>query len=140
MACPVGRADGPGRDRAPRAGLARVIGGAGGAVFDTVFFCAIGTLARGRGAEKRRLDQLEAGGMAQVMAINVDRPAALGPLAQLPAPAAATTGVRRWACLFGRGSARIGENPAGRWYAYRASKAAVNQVVRGAAIEIGAKR
>jgi NAD(P)-dependent dehydrogenase (short-subunit alcohol dehydrogenase family) len=34
----------------------------------------------------------------------------------------------------------IGDNRLGGWHAYRASKAAANQIVRGAAIEIGRKR
>jgi len=34
----------------------------------------------------------------------------------------------------------IGDNKIGGWYSYRASKAALNQIVRGAAIEIGRKR
>lgn len=31
----------------------------------------------------------------------------------------------------------IGDNRAGGWYSYRASKAALNQIIRGAAIELG---
>ena len=34
----------------------------------------------------------------------------------------------------------IGDNRLGGWYSYRASKAAANQIVHGAAIEIGRKR
>jgi NAD(P)-dependent dehydrogenase (short-subunit alcohol dehydrogenase family) len=34
----------------------------------------------------------------------------------------------------------IGDNKIGGWHSYRASKAALNQIVRGAAIEIGRKR
>jgi hypothetical protein len=34
----------------------------------------------------------------------------------------------------------IGDNRMGGWHSYRASKAAANQIVRGAAIEIGRKR
>ena len=34
----------------------------------------------------------------------------------------------------------IGDNRLGGWHAYRASKAALNQLVRGAAIELGRKR
>ena len=34
----------------------------------------------------------------------------------------------------------IGDNRMGGWHSYRASKAAANQILRGAAIEIGRKR
>jgi NAD(P)-dependent dehydrogenase (short-subunit alcohol dehydrogenase family) len=34
----------------------------------------------------------------------------------------------------------IGDNRLGGWHSYRASKAAANQIVRGAAIEIGRRR
>jgi NAD(P)-dependent dehydrogenase (short-subunit alcohol dehydrogenase family) len=34
----------------------------------------------------------------------------------------------------------IGDNGIGGWHSYRASKAALNQIVHGAAIEIGRKR
>ena len=102
--------------------------------FDTVF-CAIGTLAAG-GAPEKALDQLGAGRMAQVMAINAIGPALV--LAQLPRllPRDGRSAVGVLSARVGS----IGDNRLGGWYAYRASKAAVNQVVRGAAIEIGRKR
>ena len=42
---------------------------------------------------------------------------------------------RAVSCNFRRGSAAIGDNALGGWYGYRASKAAVNQILRCAAIE-----
>ncbi len=102
--------------------------------FDMVLV-ATGTLAAGRAPEKS-LAQIDTAAMAEVYAINAIGPALV--LAQverlLPRDRASFVGVL---------SARvgsIGDNRIGGWHSYRASKAAVNQIVRGAAIEIGRKR
>ena len=96
---------------------------------------ATGTLAAG-GAPEKALARIDAARMAEVMAINAIGPALV--LAQverlLPRDRPARVGVL---------SARvgsIGDNRMGGWHSYRASKAALNQIVRGAAIEIGRKR
>jgi len=100
-----------------------------------VVFVAVGTLAAG-GAPEKTLSAIEAPRMAEVMAVNAIGPALILQQVErlLPREARAVVGVL---------SARvgsIGDNRMGGWYAYRASKAALNQIVHGAAIEIGRKR
>lgn len=102
--------------------------------FDLVFV-ALGTLAAG-GAPEKALRQIDGPQMAKVMSVNAIGPALI--LAQterlLPKDRPSTVGIL---------SARvgsIGDNRAGGWHSYRASKAALNQIIRGAAIEIGRKR
>ena len=96
---------------------------------------AVGTLADG-GTPEKSLRAIDAARMARVMAVNAIGPALVLAHAErlLPRDARAVVGVL---------SARvgsIGDNRMGGWYSYRASKAALNQVVRGAALEIGRKR
>lgn len=89
----------------------------------------------GRWPEKR-LDDLDAAGLAHAFALNSIGPAlvikhfhALLPL--------------RERALFAVLSARvgsIGDNRKGGWYGYRASKAALNMLVRTAAIEVARRR
>lgn len=122
-----------GLDVTDGASVARIMGALEGP-FD-VIFVAVGTLALD-GAPEKALKQVDAAQMARVMAVNTIGPALV--LAQverlLPRKGRSVVGVL---------SARvgsIGDNRMGGWYSYRASKAAVNQIVRGAAIEIGRKR
>ncbi len=80
--------------------------------------------------------QLDAVAMARAFAVNAIGPALLMKhfLPMLP-PAGK--------CVFATLSARvgsIGDNRLGGWYSYRASKAALNQIVRSAAIELRRKR
>ena len=89
----------------------------------------------GHGPEKS-LSQLDPSVLAQAFAVNTIGPALLlkhfAPL--LP---------RKNKAVFASLSARvgsIGDNRLGGWYAYRASKAALNQIIRTAAIEIARKR
>jgi NAD(P)-dependent dehydrogenase (short-subunit alcohol dehydrogenase family) len=89
----------------------------------------------GRGPEKR-LAELDPALLARAFAINSIGPALLlkhlSPL--LP---------KQGRCVFATLSARvgsIGDNKLGGWYGYRASKAALNQIWRTAAIEIARKR
>lgn len=98
-------------------------------------FCAVGTLAA-EGAPEKALEQLDAARMARVMAVNAIGPALV--LAHLPRllPREDRSAVGVLSARVGS----IGDNRLGGWYSYRASKAAVNQIVRGAAIEIGRKR
>jgi len=89
----------------------------------------------GRGPEKRLLD-LDAAGMAQAFAINAIGPALLLKhfVDLLP---------RQGRCVFATLSARvgsIGDNRLGGWYSYRASKAALNQVLRSASVEVARRR
>lgn len=129
----VGRSRADGLDVTDAGSVARVLGELDG-VFDLVFV-AIGTLAAG-GAPEKSLAAIDPARMADVFAINAIGPALV--LAQierlLPADRGAVVGVL---------SARvgsIGDNKIGGWHSYRASKAALNQIVHGAAIEVGRKR
>lgn len=122
-----------GLDVADAASVERVMGTLDGE-FHAVFV-AIGTLAAG-GVPEKALSQLEPTRMHDVFAINAVGPALI--LSQierlLPRDRPSCVGVL---------SARvgsIGDNKIGGWYSYRASKAALNQIVRGAAIEIGRSR
>ncbi|NCO86132.1 MAG: SDR family NAD(P)-dependent oxidoreductase [Rhodobacterales bacterium] len=125
----LGRA--AGFDLRDAASVARVMGALAGP-FDLVLV-ATGVLAPAGGAPEKSLAAVEAGAMAEVMAVNAIGPAlVLGHMARLlPRDRRAVVAVL---------SARvgsIGDNRIGGWHSYRASKAALNQIVRGAAIEIG---
>jgi NAD(P)-dependent dehydrogenase (short-subunit alcohol dehydrogenase family) len=114
--------------------VARVMGSLEGP-FDAVIV-ATGILApEGTGPEKS-LDAIDAGLMARTFAVNAIGPALL--LAHvarlLPREGRSVVGV-----LTARVGS-IGDNRMGGWHSYRASKAAANQILRGAAIEIGRKR
>ncbi len=89
----------------------------------------------GVGPEKRLAD-LDAARLARVFAIN-----AIGPALLLKHFAELLP--RSGRCVFASLSARvgsIGDNALGGWYGYRASKAALNQLLRTASIEIARKR
>ncbi len=102
----------------------------GGAGFDLIFNAAGVLEADGAGPEKSFSD-INAATMAQVFAVNAIGPALAFkhflPLLKRDSPA-----------VFASLSARvgsIGDNRLGGWMSYRASKAALNQLVRCAAIE-----
>lgn len=125
----VSRAEG--LDVTDAAAVDRVLGGIAGP-FDLIFV-ALGILALpGQGPEKT-LSAITAEAMAGVFAVN-----AIG-------PALVLRHAGRLLRKDGRGvvavlSARvgsIGDNKMGGWYSYRASKAALNQIVHGAALELG---
>ncbi len=125
----LGRA--AGLDLRDGAAVDRVMGGLVGP-FDMVLV-ASGVLAPPGGAPEKALSAVEASAMAEVMAVNAIGPAlVLGHIARLlPRDRRAVVAVL---------SARvgsIGDNRIGGWHSYRASKAALNQIVRGAAIELG---
>jgi len=89
----------------------------------------------GRGPEKRLAD-LDPAILARAFAIN-----AIGPA--LVIKHFADLLPRQGRCVFAALSARvgsIGDNRLGGWYSYRASKAALNQIVHTAAIEIAHRR
>jgi NAD(P)-dependent dehydrogenase (short-subunit alcohol dehydrogenase family) len=108
--------------------VARVLGGIDGP-FDTILV-AIGILApEGQGPEKS-LSAIDPAAMARLFAVNAIGPALiLRHLARLLAP-----GGRAGVLSARVGS--IGDNAIGGWHGYRASKAALNQIVHGAAIEL----
>lgn len=89
----------------------------------------------GRGPEKR-LDELNADALLRALHVN-----AVGPALLLKhfAPLLASGERAIWAKL----SARVGsieDNRKGGWYGYRASKAALNQLLQTAAIELARRR
>ncbi len=100
-------------------------------VFDLVFV-AVGVLAADGGAPEKSLSAIEADQMRQVFAVNT-----IGPALILRHAADLLPRERRGviATLSARVGS-IGDNRIGGWYSYRASKAALNQIVHGAAIEL----
>lgn len=140
-------------DENPRAGVVRRLGRAFDPPLDLLdeasIAAAAGTLAEPRliivatghlhgpqaGPEKRLMD-LDPARLAHSFAVN-----AIGPALVLKhlAPRLPREGRSLVAVL----SARVGsieDNRSGGWYGYRAAKAAANQIVRTAAIEIQARR
>lgn len=102
--------------------------------FDTILI-ASGILSPEDSRPEKSLAEINAETMAQVMAVNAIGPALV--LAQIPRLLP-----RRGRGVVGVLTARvgsIGDNGLGGWYSYRASKAAANQIVRTAAIEIARK-
>lgn len=119
-----------GLDLTDEASVARLIGGLEGA-FDRVFLATGGLEIAGHGPEKT-VQALEPAAMAAQFALNAIGPALVLKhlMARLP---------RGSACRIGVLSARvgsIGDNRLGGWHSYRAAKAALNQLVHGAAIEL----
>ena len=108
----------------------RVLGALDGP-FDLIFV-AVGILAAAGGAPEKSLAAIDADAMAQVLAVNT-----IGPALILRHAARLLPKDRRGvvAVLSARVGS-IGDNQIGGWYAYRASKAALNQIVHGAAIEL----
>lgn len=103
--------------------------------FDLIFV-ATGILAPEGGVPEKSLDAINAAAMARVFAVNAIGPALILRHAPRLLPA---RGRSICAVLTARVGS-IGDNGLGGWYAYRASKAAANQITRTAAIEIGRKR
>ena len=94
---------------------------------------ATGALEIDGHAPEKALKHLSAEGMALQFALNTIGPALVmkHAVALLPRDAP---------CVVAALSARVGsieDNRAGGWHSYRAAKAALNQVIRGAAIELG---
>ena len=104
--------------------VARVLGDVDG-VFDRIII-ATGAL----GVPEKSMAAMDAIAMADVFAVNAIGPAmVLREVPRLLAP------MGRIAVLSARVGS-IGDNRIGGWHSYRASKAALNQIVRGAAIEL----
>ncbi len=97
--------------------------------FDRIIV-AVGILAPDGGAPEKALSAIDAAAMARVFAVNTIGPALI--LRHLPRLLAAGG---RCGVLSARVGS-IGDNGIGGWHSYRASKAALNQVVHGAAIEL----
>jgi NAD(P)-dependent dehydrogenase (short-subunit alcohol dehydrogenase family) len=112
----------------------RVLGALEGP-FDLIFV-ASGILAPKGHAPEKSLDAIDASVMAQTLAVN-----AIGPALILRhAPRLLPREGRSVLAVLTARVGSIGDNRMGGWYSYRASKAAANQIVHGAAIEIGRKR
>lgn len=125
---------GDGLDVTDPASVDRVLGALGGP-FDTILV-ASGILAPEGAAPEKSLDAIDPDDMARTFAVNAIGPALI--LRHVPRLLP-----REGRSVVGVLTARvgsIGDNRMGGWYSYRASKAAANQIVRGAAIEIGRKR
>ncbi len=122
---------GDGLDVTDMASVDSVLGAQEGP-FDLILV-ASGILApQGTGPEKS-LDQVDAARMAEVLAVN-----AIGPALILRhAPRLLPRQGRAVVAVLTARVGSIGDNGLGGWYSYRASKAAANQIVRTAAIEIG---
>ncbi len=119
-----------GLDVTDEASVARVMGGLVG-TFDLVVV-ATGALGGAGGRPEKTLKALDAAGIAGQFAVNAIGPALVvkHALRLLPRDRVARLGVL---------SARvgsIGDNGLGGWYSYRASKAALNQLIHTAAIEV----
>ena len=125
---------GDGLDVTDPASVDRVLGALEGP-FDTILV-ATGILAPEGDMPEKSLDALDAKDMARTLAVNAIGPALVLRHAPrlLPRERRSVVGV-----LTARVGS-IGDNRMGGWYSYRASKAAANQIVHGAAIEIGRKR
>jgi NAD(P)-dependent dehydrogenase (short-subunit alcohol dehydrogenase family) len=127
----LARRSGPGfdlEDEASIAACARAVAPRG--PFDLIIDATGALTIDGVGPEKRLLD-LDAARLARSFAVN-----AIGPALLLKhfVPLLPTTS----RCIFATLSARVGsisDNRKGGWYGYRASKAALNMLLRTAAIE-----
>ena len=98
--------------------------------------CATGALHVAGRAPEKRLAELDADVMAQAFALNAIGPALVIQHFHDLLPT-------RERSLLGVLSARvgsIGDNRLGGWYSYRASKAALNMLLRTAAIEVARRR
>ncbi|MCP1199145.1 SDR family NAD(P)-dependent oxidoreductase [Notoacmeibacter sp. MSK16QG-6] len=95
-------------------------------------FVAVGILAPEGGQPERRLGEVEPDALAYLFAVNATGPLLV--LKHLIPHLAKDEGVRIGILSARVGS--IGDNEIGGWYAYRASKAALNQFVRTAAVEL----
>ncbi len=100
--------------------------------FDLIFV-AIGILAPLWGAPEKSLSAIKADQMARVFAVNTIGPA----LVLRHAADLLPKDNRGVVAVLSARVGSIGDNQIGGWYSYRASKAALNQIVHGAAIELG---
>ncbi len=100
--------------------------------FDLIFV-ALGVLAPLWGAPEKSLSAIKAEDMAAVYAVNAIGPALILRHAARLLPKDGRGVIATLSARVGS----IGDNKIGGWYSYRASKAALNQIVHGAAIELG---
>ena len=119
-----------GLDVTDEASIARLLGGLEG-VFDLILV-ATGALELGAFKPEKALRQVSAQALAAQFAVN-----AMGPLLVLKHALRLMPRdrVARFAALSARVGS-IGDNGLGGWYSYRAAKAALNQLVHTAAVEV----
>ena len=99
--------------------------------FDLIFV-ASGVLAVEGKRPEKSLGEINGAAMADVMAAN-----AIGPALVLKhVPSLVAKSERSVVAVLTARVGSIGDNQLGGWYAYRASKAAANQIVRTASIEL----
>jgi NAD(P)-dependent dehydrogenase (short-subunit alcohol dehydrogenase family) len=127
------RATSPPIDLLDEASLERAVSGAAGLGTLRLVIDATGFLHDDRQAPEKSWRNLDAAQLARSFALNATGPALIMKhvLPRLP---------RSGKAVFATLSARvgsIGDNRLGGWYAYRASKAALNQLVRTASVELG---
>ncbi|WP_137126746.1 SDR family NAD(P)-dependent oxidoreductase [Roseomonas sp. HF4] len=130
----LGRSTAPPLDLLDEASIAAAAEAAGprlGLVLD-----ATGFLHDARFRPEKALREIDAAHMAQAFAVNAAGPALL---MKHFLPRLARDGRAVFATLSARVGS-IGDNRLGGWYAYRASKAALNQFVRTAAVELARTR
>lgn len=97
-----------------------------------LIFVAVGILAPHWGAPEKSLAAIKQEDMARVFAVNTIGPALILRHIQRLLPKDG----RGVAAVLSARVGSIGDNSIGGWYSYRASKAALNQIVHGAAIEL----
>ncbi|OUD10213.1 C factor, cell signaling protein [Marivivens niveibacter] len=117
-----------GLDVCDDAGVARLIGDLDGP-FDRIFV-AVGILAPEGAAPEKSLAAIDPDVMARVFAVNT-----IGVATVLKHAARKLAANGRLGVLTARVGS-IGDNNLGGWHSYRASKAAANQIIRGAALEM----
>jgi NAD(P)-dependent dehydrogenase (short-subunit alcohol dehydrogenase family) len=130
----LGRSTDPALDLLDEASIAAAAGACGSGL--TLVIDATGFLHDGAFQPEKSLRQLDPAHLARSFALNATGPALLMKHF-LPLLA------RNERAVFATLSARVGsisDNRLGGWYAYRASKAALNQLVRTAAVEIARTR
>jgi len=99
----------------------------------TRIIIATGALEIGPHGPEKALKQITPEGMAAQFALNATGPALVLAHAARLMPRDAPAVVATLSARVGS----IGDNQIGGWHSYRAAKAAVNQIIRGAAIELG---
>lgn len=97
-----------------------------------LIFVALGILAPLWGAPEKTLSAIKPEDMARVFAVNTIGPALILRHAARLLPKDGRGVIAALSARVGS----IGDNKIGGWYSYRASKAALNQIVHGAAIEL----
>ncbi|MEL6683774.1 MAG: SDR family NAD(P)-dependent oxidoreductase [Pseudomonadota bacterium] len=101
-------------------------------LFDLIF-TAVGILAPLWGTPEKALSAIKPEDMARVFSVNTIGPALILKHAARLLPKDRRAVVATLSARVGS----IGDNQIGGWHSYRASKAALNQIVHGAAIELG---